>query len=256
MSATPRPDSWMPLYIGDYLADTMHLTREQHGGYLLLIMAYWRTGAPLRDDDGFLASIVKATPAEWRKLRPALSEFFEVGDGLWRHKRIDKELSDADEKYTRRKARSDTANAAKGANKDTDKVSDKVVLLDTSSRAGASQPQPQPQSPTEKEKDLCPSPDGADFNIWWMRYPRKVGKGKARKAYAAARKKADAATLLAGIDRYEILKPAYADWAHPQTWLNGERWLDEADAKPAGSQMDDPDHIRAVIEAALAEGED
>jgi len=24
-------------------------------------------------------------------------------------------------------------------------------------------------------------------------------------------------------------KPAYADWAHPSTWLNGERWLDTAE---------------------------
>lgn len=86
-----RSDTWMPWYIGDYLADTMHLTRDQHGGYLLLIAAYWRRGAPLLDDDGHLAGITKASAAEWRRLRPVLAEFFDVVDGLWKHKRIDEE---------------------------------------------------------------------------------------------------------------------------------------------------------------------
>lgn len=91
----PRPDTWMPLYIGDYLADTMHLSRDQHGAYMLLIMAYWRRGAPLPDDDERLAGIAKATPNEWRKLRPVLAEFFLVADGKWVQRRAQAELDRA-----------------------------------------------------------------------------------------------------------------------------------------------------------------
>jgi uncharacterized protein YdaU (DUF1376 family) len=85
----------MPFYIGDYLADTLHLSRDQHGGYMLLIIAYWRNGSPLIDDDGSLGAITKSAPAEWRKLRPVMARFFIVKDGYWHHKRIDHELGKA-----------------------------------------------------------------------------------------------------------------------------------------------------------------
>jgi len=104
-----KTDAWMPLWIGAYLADTQHLTRDEHGGYFLLLMAYWRARGPLPDDDKRLASIVKATPAEWRRLRLTLAEFFMVGTGVWWHKRVEAEIAAAD----KRKAAA-VAKASKG----------------------------------------------------------------------------------------------------------------------------------------------
>ena len=86
-----KTDAWMPLWIGAYHADTQRLTRDQHGGYLLLIMDYWRNGPP-PDDDEILRTITKATPAQWKKLRPVLSGFFQIADGRWLHKRVEHEL--------------------------------------------------------------------------------------------------------------------------------------------------------------------
>ncbi len=94
-----RPDSFMPLWIGDYLADTMHLTRDQHGGYLMLIMAYWRKGSALEDNDDALASISRCSSTEWASIRPVLAKFFKIEDGLWKHGRIEEELQKAAENY-------------------------------------------------------------------------------------------------------------------------------------------------------------
>lgn len=93
-----KTDAWMPLWIGAYLADTQHLTRDEHGAYFLLMMAYWRNKGPLQDDNKRLSSIVKASPKEWKELRPVLVEFFTVADGAWRHKRIDAELTSANDR--------------------------------------------------------------------------------------------------------------------------------------------------------------
>jgi uncharacterized protein YdaU (DUF1376 family) len=79
---------WMPLYVGDYLGDTGHLTTAQHGAYLLLMMHYWRKGE-LPDDDRQLSKITKLPLKTWCDYRPILQDFFHSG---WKHKRIDAEL--------------------------------------------------------------------------------------------------------------------------------------------------------------------
>lgn len=81
----------MPLYIGDYRADTAHLSATEHGIYMLLIMHYWQTGS-LPTEDRQLARVACATDAEWRRARPMIVKFFLDG---WKHKRIEFELSEA-----------------------------------------------------------------------------------------------------------------------------------------------------------------
>lgn len=87
-------DAWMPLYIGDYLADTARLTTEQHGAYLLLLMDYWRNGPP-PDDEDVLASITKLTVVQWRKHAPAIGRLFTSTDGTWVQKRAESERQKA-----------------------------------------------------------------------------------------------------------------------------------------------------------------
>lgn len=91
---TKRNDTWMPLYIGDYLADTSRLSTEQHGAYLLILMDYWRNGPPL-DDEEELASISKLPLPQWRKHAAKLRGFFDSVDGRLIQKRADAERAKA-----------------------------------------------------------------------------------------------------------------------------------------------------------------
>lgn len=81
-------DLWMPLHVGDYLADTGHLSTVQHGAYLLLLMHYWRK-RELPGDDKQLAAIAKLPLRIWLDIKPTLQSFFYDG---WRHKRVEAEL--------------------------------------------------------------------------------------------------------------------------------------------------------------------
>lgn len=83
-----KTDLWMPLYVGDYLADTGHLSTVEHGAYLLLLMHYWRKRG-LPDDDRQLAAIAKLPLRIWSDVKPNLQAFFHDG---WRHKRLEAEL--------------------------------------------------------------------------------------------------------------------------------------------------------------------
>lgn len=89
-----KPDLWMPLYLGSYIADTLRFTTEQHGAYLLIIMDYWRNGPP-PDDNQVLAQISKLALARWKAHRVVIAPKFQIANGVWKHKRIEHELGRA-----------------------------------------------------------------------------------------------------------------------------------------------------------------
>lgn len=91
-----KTDTWMPLYIGDYLADTSHLTTEQHGAYLLLLMALWKRGtAGLPDCDENLAAASRVSITRWRSMRSVLIDglLLRSEAGVVTQKRLAAELS-------------------------------------------------------------------------------------------------------------------------------------------------------------------
>ncbi|WP_051940743.1 hypothetical protein [Phaeacidiphilus oryzae] len=107
--------------------------------------------------------------------------------------------------------------------------------------------------PSIQKRDSSPHPPAPSahsstdgFAEFWETYPRKIGKGHARKAWAAAIKGgADPAEILAAAARHaDAWKAAHTDQRfipHPTTWLHGERY-DDADlpTAPAANPQQPP----------------
>lgn len=97
---------WMPLYVREYLTDTGHLSLEQSGAYLHLLMHSWAIG-PLPDDDAKLARMCRVSEGKWlRSIKADVLAFFVLGDGGWTQKRLENE---------RRRAVENSATASKNA---------------------------------------------------------------------------------------------------------------------------------------------
>lgn len=75
------------------------------------------------------------------------------------------------------------------------------------------------------------------FEDFWAAYPRKVGKGNARKAFAKALKNSSVEEIASGLNRQiEALSSKEQQFIpHAATWLNGERWNDEPDTNSNGN---------------------
>ena len=117
---------------------------------------------------------------------------------------------------------------------------------------------------TGEQGNTLAQPSGSSvrrFDDFWNTYPRKVGKQKARAKYAAAAKRADEETIIAGAQRLatDPNLPERQYIPHPTTWLERDGWEDEPlpprqQPKTFGEQK--LDRINALTASYLQEGGD
>ncbi len=83
-----------------------------------------------------------------------------------------------------------------------------------------------------KPRRSKPEPDAleAEFEAFWRQYPRRTGEAPARAAYRKARRKVDAATILAAAMTYAggvQVQGREEQWIkEAKNWLSEERWKD------------------------------
>lgn len=208
--------AWMPFYIGDYLRDTLHLSTEEHGAYLLLIFAAWDRGNRLPEAD--LAAITRATPRRWAAMRDRLAALFSVEDGIWMHRRVQRELDAA----TRR---SDSARGSANA-----RWSHMRDGCDGNANASKTHGDPQCYSQSQSQREpngatSAPSPEADLYRRGKEILGRASGglikkllaaKGgnvpNARAALETASQKGDAAAYLGGVIRGEAERTRSGGW--------------------------------------------
>jgi hypothetical protein len=117
---------------------------------------------------------------------------------------------------------------ARDANQERDKRDSGVTSRD-SSRTDIEEEIDDSEAVASESIDQTNRDPGAEFEEFWSRCPRKVGKGAARKAYAKARGLASWHTIMSGMLRYAAecdgTEPRFIK--HPAKWLTAECWDDE-----------------------------
>ncbi len=232
MAALP----YMQLYVAEYLADTMHLSTEEHGAYLLIIFNYWQTGKPIPKPR--LPKIARLSNDRWISVEVSLSEFFNEVDDEWVHERIELDLEVVRMAQTQRvaagkasaEARKQAAKAgiAKARNDRSTTVDDPLNENSTNKKR---------TEEIRQEEVKQPVPDAqsrADyFDRFWKLYPKKKSKADAEKAWSKLKMTDE---FFSSIILALSTQAASKDWTKDGgqyvplagTWIRGKRWEDEA----------------------------
>lgn len=148
MSSAPS----MPLFPDAYLADTTHLSTEEHGAYFLLLMAMWRRGGTVPNDDKDLARIVGLTPTKWLKIKCRLMSFLTVENNEISQKRLKKEWE-----YVHEKRQKNAKNGSKGGRPKTYENNEIAKPNGFENDNPNESPHTQPHTHIEKEEDKSSS---------------------------------------------------------------------------------------------------
>lgn len=240
-----KPDAWMPLFIADYLADTTHLSTEQHGAYMLLLMTAWKRGGSLPDDDGQLASIARLDMPRWRKHSATLRAFFGRQGGDLVQGRLAEEYANAVKANDAQKTNGAKGGRPKGKTQTKpmgfDSLNPRVNPWPNPNHNPNETPSPIPKAIAKAESKTLER-QAARFDDFWAVYPNKKGKAEAaatwkrRKLDAIAdRIVADVRARLAG-DK-DWLKDGGRFIPHGSTYVNGSGWEDAIHA-PLAPQVE------------------
>lgn len=209
------------LYPDEFLAGIANLSREEIGVYLVICLLIYSSGRAIDAQDERLIRIGSGNRRGLARIVAGLAGKGKVSttDGLLMVRRCAKELAKSSQRIGKHWAKFPETS-----------VKDSADIIQIQGARGGTNHQPTNHQPSTKRKDSRAMHDLEGFEIWYRAYPRHEARGNAERAYRKALKLSDSPTLLLGAQRYARecrgKEPGFI--AHPATWLNGQRWLDEA----------------------------
>lgn len=149
-----KVDIWMPMYVAEYLADTMHLSCEESGAYLHLLFHSWKVGT-LPNDSEQLRRIARVERKPWPAVWKAVKGFWTETDGGLVQGRLEHERNAWADKKEKNVAKAKAAVAAREARREAERISKQ-----TSGSSTRSSPR-SPQDDLESIPSSSSSPDSS-----------------------------------------------------------------------------------------------
>lgn len=198
--------------IGDYASHTRHLSPVEDIAYRRLLDLYYLHERPLNSGLTSVARQINMRDHE-TEIELVLNEFFQLTEDGWINQRADKEIAHFRAKIEQA-SRAGKASAERRLNERSTDV-----------------------QPTNNHKPTTNNQEYIDrFDIFWKKYPRKVAKPNAQKAWLKI--KPDdllAQKIIVAIDKQGLCNREIQFVPHPASWLNAQRWEDEVQSSPSST---------------------
>lgn len=211
---------WFKFYHQDWLAGTAGLSMAERGCYITLLALMYDAGGNILRDDGRLARRCGCPTPNFKSALQSLiddGKIVQDGDYLF-NERVKKEVvarenigavarKNVESRWKKSKEKQHSENTA-------------VIRAQCKSEVRS-----QNISSNEDITRARRAVGSANkFNDFWHRWPNKVGKPAAEKAFAKV--SGEIESILLGIDQYIRDKPPDRPWLNPSTFLNQRRWED------------------------------
>lgn len=212
--------NFFKLYIGDYQRDTAHLSVTEHGAYLLMLQHYYATEKPLPTGKSLHRMLRAQERSEREAIDTIVTQFWKETDSGLVNPRSDREIGKAEHQ--------------RSVNKEIGKLGGRPKRIKTES-VSESEPNDNPnQTPDTRHQTNTPKPPAAapdGFAQFWQRYPKKVGRPAAERAFRSAKLNGHLPEVLADVEA----KARSPGWTkdggqfvpNPATYLNQRRWEDQ-----------------------------
>jgi uncharacterized protein YdaU (DUF1376 family) len=146
-----------PVATDALIADTMHLSTEEFGAYMRLMIAQWRSnGNPLPNDEDRLARMAGLSGRAWKRVRSVIADFFTISDAGWSQKRVEKDFVEIIGKIEKNRLNGSNGGKAKALKYNNEGLANATNSPDVSPQQNTSETptnQNQNQNQNQKEKE-------------------------------------------------------------------------------------------------------